>query len=677
MAIPLASLSAVCFWTGTAADGKWSTPLNWDGGTVPGAADDVLLDNSRLDGSYQLNLPDQAVTLHSLTISPASGNRIEVVLPSTNIVANALTITGSGLLLDSGAVFRNASGLSGGESLSIADSIRIRNGAAYIHATRAAHAAGIVDILSIAPGTEYGIFQFDVPRASYTISVSNRTYGSLVLSAATFGSTVNYTGSGSNPLHVRGDLRIGMNVNLSLNLSGSRGNVEVDGDFIQQGGTLNLGSGAANTTSLQVGGDCTQLPGALITTTSLAGTSVGLNGKNIQWLSFAGALSNGIVFSQQNAQGSRLLQPLRLPLRFELQQGVMYTSEDAPLILLAGCSLQADSTGTGNAYVDGPMRREGLNNEPYALFPVGKAGSLRWLELKEASGNFTVEYQNEDPAVLGGAAGPGIDHISKTEYWTIKADGEAAANIELSFASPQSGGVTDPDFLQVASLESGVWIDNGHSHTTGGLVNGSVTSERVENFNGQAYTLASSEPQENPLPLTILDFRVLNNRGYPLFEWSVGMPETADHFELLESTDRELKTLALLPADPGEADYKWMMAVPAPAGWHYYRLRATDKSGVVSLSRMVSLLIPGDSGMSIRWVPGWLNSGNGCLLVKAAADEKLEYRIVNMSGRVLRSGTVEIIRGESRLALEISAPGIYQYEARDTHGNVYRIRFIK
>jgi hypothetical protein len=99
----------------------------------------------------------------------------------------------------------------------------IRNGGRYIHQTRASHANSILKILSTAPGTEKGIFDFDVPKASYTISVSNRIYGSLELHATSHGSTVNYTCSGSNPLLIHGNLRIGTNVNMSMDLGGVRG----------------------------------------------------------------------------------------------------------------------------------------------------------------------------------------------------------------------------------------------------------------------------------------------------------------------------------------------------------------------------------------------------------------------------------------------------------------------
>ncbi len=60
--------------------------------------------------------------------------------------------------INAGAIFRNASGIASGESLSIADSLMIHDGGRYIHQTRASHANSILRILSSAPGTEQGVF---------------------------------------------------------------------------------------------------------------------------------------------------------------------------------------------------------------------------------------------------------------------------------------------------------------------------------------------------------------------------------------------------------------------------------------------------------------------------------------------------------------------------------------
>src|SRR5580693_2285565 len=173
-------------WTGYAGDANWSNPLNWTGQSLPSSSDDVILDNSDIPLSFLVILPDKAVVIRTLVISPSPGRNIELILPATNITPNAFTVTGPGygIELHAGAIFRNASGISSGESLQIADSMIIYDGGRYIHQTRSSHANNILKFLSNAPGTEQGIFDFDVPRASYTISVSNRIYGCLELHAA-------------------------------------------------------------------------------------------------------------------------------------------------------------------------------------------------------------------------------------------------------------------------------------------------------------------------------------------------------------------------------------------------------------------------------------------------------------------------------------------------------------
>jgi len=235
-------------WTGNGSDGRWSNSLNWSGNVLPSGSDEVLLDNRFLPLSYTVTLPDEAVFLRSLKILPSPGNQIELILPQTNRTSPAFSVTGPGygLELAAGAVFRNASGLSSGESLSILDSLIIRDGGRYIHQTRASHASRILGVLSTAPGTEDGVFDFDVPRASYTVSVSNRIYGSLEFHALANGNPVNYTCTGANPLLIRGNLRVDRNVNLSIDLSGIRGNIQIEKDFFQDGGIINLAAGANN-----------------------------------------------------------------------------------------------------------------------------------------------------------------------------------------------------------------------------------------------------------------------------------------------------------------------------------------------------------------------------------------------------------------------------------------------
>ncbi len=681
--VPYIAMGSLKSWTGNGGDSLWTDPLNWTDGTLPDTTDDILLDNSEFPGSYQVKLPDQAVKIRTITIAPTGGNTIELILPSSNVEPNALTVTGPGygILLNAGAIFRNASGIAGGESLLITDSMRINDGGRYIHQTRASHANGILRILSTAPGTERGVFEFDVPRASYTISVSNRTYGCLSLSAASFGSKVNYTCSGSNPLNIRGDLRIRVNVNLSVDLSGSGGNIVVNGDFIQEGGILNLASGSGNSTVLHLKGDFVQSSGAMVTSTSVADPCIELDGTRLQMIAAGGSVVNDIVMRINNPQGCKLQSPLSLPYRLELLKGNLISSASNLLNLESGCRIYVDSSGVNGSFVDGPVRKEGLVNDEYFIFPTGKNGYLRWLELKHATGNFTVEYMDENPSSLGIVLGIGIDHLSKMEYWKISPDGPlpASANVELSFATPQSGGVTDPAFLDVAGFSGTQWQDAGHSAITGTAFYGSVLSNSINDFSGKAFTLASTVNLENPLPLTNIQFEGLERNGYAEFSWTVASPEIADHFELMEIKEGEFIVIGRIPASENQNRYLWKRPKPLNVSSEYYKLNMEDRLGNVYSSNTIRIQYNENRGLKLDWVPGFLNSGRERLHILSPENENMEYRILSMAGREVRRGKISIPQGESEfnLPLQDLGSGIYLFNGQDSKGRAFGLKLLK
>ncbi|HZK63065.1 MAG TPA: hypothetical protein VFC34_02910 [Puia sp.] len=680
MMVPLAVFPEIKTWSGSGGNGLWSDPLNWNSGHLPDSTDDVLLDNGDVPGSYQVVLPDQAVTIRTLTITPGDGNNIELILPSSNRETNAFRVRGPGygIWLNAGGIFRNASGLAGGESLQIADSMRISNGGEYIHNTRTAHANSILKLLSSSPGTEKGLFVFDVPKASYTISVSNRTYGSLVLSAAAYGQSVNYTCSGSSPLRIGGDLRILDSVRLSVNMSGLNGNIQVQGDYIQEGGIVNLASGTGNSTFLRIKGDFFQSPGASVTTTSLAEPGIEMNGSRLQLIKAEGVLLNGLNFRVNNPSGCRLMSALYLPHSLELLQGRVISTDSNLLSLGDSCQIRADSSLVNGAYVDGPLRKEGLNNEPYFLFPVGKAGNLRWLELKQGTGNFKVEYFGESAASVGTALGTGIDHVSKMEYWTVKADASttARAEVELSFASPQSGGVTDPAFLHVSAYSADKWSDEGHTGITGGIGSGSVISNPITDFTPEAFTLASTVNLENPLPITQIQFEGKENKGYAFFSWSFESPVKADHFDLLESAGQVFHLLARIPAKQDQLQYTWLQEQPLKAGAQWYKLNMVDRDGHVYPAKTVLINRTENQDLTLYWVPSFLSSGRNEIHFRAAVAMRLEYRIVSMAGQPVKQGSLFIPEGNAGkiLSVEALSPGIYQFYGTDQQGRIYRLR---
>lgn len=668
-------------WTGFGGDSDWSNPLNWSGGSLPLQSDDVLLDNEDLPVSYQVFLPDQVVILKTLNIFPSPGRNIELILPPSNLNVNALTATGPGygIELNAGAIFRNESGLSSGESLQIADSIMILDGGRYVHQTRAAHANGIVRILSTAPGTEQGIFDFDIPKSSYTVSVSNRIYGSLELHATALGAAVNYTCTGANPLTVRGNLRIGANVSMSMDLSGVNGNVVVEGDFIQEGGQLNLASGAGDNTVCRISGDLYQSAGATITETNNGNPVIELNGSRSQAVAMAGKITNQVGFRMNNVSGSVLDLPIILPWLLILDKGIIYSSSTALLTLDVSCNLVADSTNISASYVDGPLRKIGLGDQDHFLFPVGKNGNMRWLELKEGRGNYTVEYFRQNPNLIGNSLGPGLDHISTLEYWNVLMDDgiDDDSKIELSFTSALSGGVTDPNYLNVAEFQSGEWEDAGHSGITGNDIQGSVVSSNV-NFSAEQYTLASTLNLENPLPDILINLQIAEQSRKTFFNWTFSGPVIPDHFNLYEVFDSSSSLLINIQAVDNQSKYSWSYEPSFKKGNHFFRVVMVDTHGKIFLGKIVLLKIDG-SGPVINWVASAVSGSHGKFSIVSEVPDDWEYEILSIDGRVLKKGSINLGTGINLIDpdMEVFSSGIYVFRAVDSNGNNYSLLFRK
>ena len=489
-------------WDGEGGDGKWETAANWSDNTIPIPSDDVVLDNSIMPASFDVLIAGTAGTIicHALIISPAMNSSIRLIIPNSNTLSSAFGTTASGysIQLKEGAMLINSSGATNGAVLSITDSMRIENNARYVHRTPRANAA-IMNSISSSAGTEKGIVEFDVPvvSGSYIVALTNRTFGTLIFSATANNGPLTYTSNGSNRVLIRGDLQINPQVSLSV---GFNDTIRVKGNFLHNGNLFNL-SNNGNPTVLQLEGDIAV--GGTITETNTAQPVILCSGAANQDCNIRGNLLNEIVFKLEKSSKLILSAPLLLPFNLEMKNGVVKSDAANLITLSAGSKLLVDSLMTDSTYIDGPLRKLGLFSTDHFLFPVGKPGKMRWLELKNATGDFTVEFLKSNPYLLA-ASMNGVDHISRIEYWSVESSSPmASTNVELSFDNVNSGGVTQLSSLRVAQLLND-WTDQGNAGTTGSAgAAGSVRSNNVSDFTGlhRFFTLASVDQHQNPLPL--------------------------------------------------------------------------------------------------------------------------------------------------------------------------------
>lgn len=640
----------VIHWDGGGGDGLWMTPQNWSGDLLPQPGDEVVLDHAVVAVDYKVILPEGnlAVSVKSLHISPSNGLAIELEVPKANTAVPAFSATAApGIVLGNGAVFRNASGASSGNVVVVSDSLRILEGGRFVQQSETAH-ANLVSRLSVASVTALGCFEFNVPGgSSYTISVSNRTYGHLSVNAYAAGGTKNYLSSGTNPFLIRGDFQVGAGVTYALNTSGQ---VRIKQNVVVRG-TLNLSSGTRSNKILVEGNlDCA----GTITETGSGEPQLEFGGPSTQYWSQSGNLLNHIVVRMNNSAGVRLQTPVRIPYKFVLLAGGLDTSPEHLLILNPGCLLECDSLNAG-AFVNGPLQRMGLTGSGYACYPVGKQGRLRWLSLHAAKGDITVTYVRNQPAALSPQLGEGLHHLAEEEYWTIAGSDLSGAAIELPFEANFSNTVDQWSEIRVAGLRENAWQDFGNVQLTGSGTGAGTVKSKPAAFAGSGInyvTLGAGNPGQQTLPLDNIYITVTNSRSGVVVE---GVPAPGSRFVRMAvegSADGvRFRTLFEEAHAEGVSRIRQLFADGSASG-PFYRIAAATAQGELHYSEIRSSrrspqqlqqlqMGPNPAGREIYITLHAAESGYGC------------YSLYDLRGRLVWQQRALLQQGVNRLALAL------------------------
>jgi hypothetical protein len=677
--------AATLKWDGGGGDGLWFTAANWIGDIVPVAGDNVILDNSIVAGSYIVNLPAGAndVIISSLIITPATPNTITLILPVSNTSPTAFIANGAGdaVVLNSGAIFINSSGASSGTTVSVTTTnfFRINNGGRYIHRSQTGHTNNLVSRLSVVAGTENGIFEFDIP-ASSTISLTGRTYGTLVLSAAANGGAVTYSGNGGTALNINGDLIINTGVTFSIGLSA---NMIVHGNYTQASlSTFNL-QNSTNNNLVRLQGD---ISAAGIITESNTGLPVlELNGSFNQNISFTGSITNSVSVRINNAAGVTLTSALVISYNLSLQTGKIKTTTPSLLILNDNATVTG---GSVSSFVEGPMKKIGDDN---FTFPVGKGSiyaPIGFISTGMATTDaFQAEYFRLNPQTAFGVnyQSPPIHHISYVEYWKLdKVAGNVNIPAKITLAVTENSFAKDLATLYVSRYNSAdmQWkSDNADSKIPGPViapyVTGTITSPFLSPFG--IFTIATSEPELiNPLPVTLISFSAVKmNNKQSRIEWHLAdYYSTSVKFEIERSANGNVfETISTSEANSSNRAYTFY-DFSLPEGKIRYRLKLIDKDGMIAYSNIVSLQQE-IKNIEINLYPDPVTD-KAIINIYSSSIRTITIEIYDASGKSIRQWQQNLSGGRNLLPLHTKdfTAGIYFLCVRTEYGREV-VQFIK
>lgn len=530
--------------------------------------------------------------------------------------AHRLTAKSAGaLIFKNGSVFTANTGFDGNAFGTVnLNSVVFENGAQYVNR------AGGNPFGAAAPNA-VTIFQsgsiFWYQRNGVGPSMAGRSFGHFYIDG-----NLNFAGIGSSrDCIIRNDLRVVSGFfSFKPNTNGTHtGNFNIYGDIICEG-----------TSYIDIGSD--NMPGAvqLLGTNQLIGSGAG-----------SGTITLGNVTVNNNH--TELKRHVTITGTLNMQNGIIKTTATTLLKLLPTAGIQTcthdytnlpyTNIGCDNAYVDGPMQKQGLGNEDFA-FPVGQNGKLRPAFLRNATGDFTVEFINRDPYLdIGLNVSAGIHHISHIEYWNIAGSGDG--QVELSFFDPNSGGVTDMAALRVAYYNGSQWMDmNTVSYLGTPGSNGSVTAGASGQF-GYFSLGASTDYPNNPLPFILTRWDIIPGSEEVILHWSVSEKQGIKNFVIEKSEDQgDFRIFSTLPAAEGDAANNYQLIDKELLNDKVsYRLKVIYQDGRVYYSEILSTVLP--LSRSLKVYP---NPARGKIFIKIPPQSSIfKLAIVNSSGSIVKS----------------------------------------
>ncbi len=696
---------AIITWTGSSGTPEWNDPLNWDLHVLPGPLDEVLFDHSAVQVSYEVHLPpgETVVSVARLSILPAPGLRITIVLPETNISPIGFRATGEddAVIIGEGGVFINESGCDVSSTplaVTSAGWFRINNGGRYIHRTARSATENLVSRLSTAPGTAEGIFEFDVPVASYIISLSGRTFGTLMLSANRYTLPVTYRGSGGNVLNIRSDLQLNAGASMALGMSGD---MIIGRDLLQSTfSILNLQSGESVNKvivrrNLEIEGDLTE--------TGTGAPLVEFGGTDLQQIRIAGHLLNGVTLRLNNPAGVFLASPLIISHRLQFAAGNLHTTDLNLLTLEAQAIFEGASA---SSFVDGPVKILGVLA---SSFPIG-TGQLYAPLRTEAlptdvpMTSMTVTYIRENPSTGVGnqldlSAGA-IEHLSQVEYWKVEYEGTAERRIALPVNAESFS--KDLDHTFIVHYAGDHWISDGGSITAGpvasaGFETGEILSGRP--IGGTMYCTFGTDLlyPENPLPLAFINSRLeRRSDGSYLMSWKFGESVSDDELFFIERLvpGDEPVIIGRVQGDQRVRNYYWdasdRATWPGPGDPMIFaealnqdalqfRIRFRNQQGREVLSRTMTdeRRRTGTNAELISMYPVPANDHVTVVLASGQAGD-IQFSLIDLTGKTVRIISSFIERGNSSVTLSLSgiAPGAYLLSAMKGGSPTNSLRFL-
>jgi len=648
--------SAQVTWTGSGDGTSWNDAANWSSGIVPGAAADVVLDNSSVPASYDVTLPSGAlsVSVSSITIIPSTGTNISLIIPATNTATTALqlTATGDALTLNDGANFINASAA----NVEIDGNLIIQQDAS-------------MDV-SAGAGNPLTSIKGNIVIDAAAVGV--------VTESGTGNPVIELNGNATQTISAGNNALTGNNLDFKVNTAGTvslLSNLLLPDDLFVEAGTIDVSNSAAKDT-LGVKGDLT-ISGTITESGTSTASKILLNGTSNQNITIIGSGSItgdrlGMILS--NNAGATLQSDVILPYRFTLSGGnltlgnfsLTTTSVDNTVSLIGNHII---TNGSGFLVIPNV-------GASVVIFPVGiDAFSVNQVEIANGSGQ--TYYVRVEPGVNPPITQP-FSAINRT--WTINTNSSAAnpvpANVTFYYYTGQ-GGV---DFDYTSTVDIGQFITGAWNI----IQNNLIPTSNPPQYRAYGAVNSFNTPfiVGNHGAILPIDFfiacKAQKKQNGAVINWDVATEENVSRYEIEKAIDNNnFVTIAVVIRSDNKLSYSYTDN-NMDGGTTIYRIKVVTLDGRIRYSNTVAVLFNTKSFLITSVTPNPLQN-NTKLTISSPENTSVRMILYDAQGRVVRQWQQSISDGTNVISFDATElqRGVYFLSANNGSAKTNTVRIIK
>lgn len=295
------------------------------------------------------------------------------------------------------------------------------------------------------------------------------------------------------------------------------------------------------------------------------------------------------------------------------------------------------------------------------------AGMSYWIE-------FEITFVNKSTATLASIASfyvstldvDGNSNMQEFNAFCNPASYTVESNCALQVINSYDGGTT-PGRKFIGSTTEYAGIDTTATelmatlryNTTSSLklrVGGNITGN-VSNPNRQHSLWFKGFSYNNPIimPVKLNSFQGSKNKNNVQLQWDVSINEIANTFEVERSADgRNFETVAMLLGTEKTGNETYSYSEANEDAKVYYRLRMTDKSNVVSYSKVLVFNSAANSSKPLNILGNVVND-KLTFSFDATTNTKAELRIVDLNGRLMMSQAFTTSKGNNLASISLLA----------------------